>query len=58
MGRNMEVFWRFLYDIQNFLEILKIFHEKVRKWIDNFLVMGYNLFLLYKNNRKGVDKYY
>ena len=58
MGRNMEVFWRFLYDIQNFLEILKIFHEKVRKWIDNFLVMGYNLFILYKNNRKGVDKYY
>ena len=58
MGRNMEVFWRFLYDIQNFLEILKIFHEKVRKWIDNFLVMGYNLFILYENNRKGVDKYY
>ena len=58
MGRNMEVFCRFLYDIQNFLEILKIFHEKVRKWIDNFLVMGYNLFILYKNNRKGVDKYY
>ena len=58
MGRNMEVFRRFLYDIQNFLEILKIFHEKVRKWIDNFLVMGYNLFILYKNNRKGVDKYY
>ncbi|EEQ61180.1 hypothetical protein CBFG_04892 [Clostridiales bacterium 1_7_47FAA] len=47
-----------MYDIQKFLEILKIFHEKVRKWIDNFLVMGYNLFILYKNNRKGVDKYY
>ena len=58
MGRNMEAFWRFLYDIQKFLEILKNFHEKVRKWIDNFLVMGYNLFILYKNNRKGVDKYY
>lgn len=58
MGRNMEAFWRFLYDIPKFLEILKIFHEKVRKWIDNFLVMGYNLFILYKNNRKDVDKYY
>ncbi|GAA6282804.1 hypothetical protein K360107B91_06230 [Enterocloster bolteae] len=48
----------FLYAVQNYLESLKFFHEILRKWIDKFLCMGYNLFILYKNNRKAMDKYW
>lgn len=48
----------FLYAVQKYLESLKFFHEILRKWIDKFLCMGYNLFILYKNNRKAMDKYW